>query len=115
MARTYSSLKMLFTGKASMRELGGPILIAQLAGESAQSGFIALLGFLAILSVNLAFINILPIPALDGGHIALELVEVVMRRPLSMKARLAFQQVGMMVLLTLLVVVMYNDVIRLFE
>lgn len=115
MARTYTSLKMLFTGKASMSDLGGPILIAQLAGESAQSGFLTLLGFLAIISVNLAFINILPVPALDGGHIALELVEVVMRRPLSMRARMAFQQIGMMLLLTLLVVVVYNDIMRLFE
>ena len=115
MARTYISLKMLFTGKASMRDLGGPILIAQLAGESAQSGFITLLGFLAIISVNLAFINILPVPALDGGHIALELVEVAMRRPLSLRARMAIQQVGIMLLLTLLVVVVYNDIMRLFE
>ncbi len=113
--RIYISLKMLFTGKASLRELGGPILIAQLAGESAKSGFLSLLGLLAIISVNLAFLNVLPVPALDGGHIAIVLVEVALRRPLSLRARMAVQQVGVMLILLLLVVVVYNDIGRLLQ
>ncbi|UCH10385.1 MAG: RIP metalloprotease RseP [Fidelibacterota bacterium] len=113
--RTYNVLVMIITGKASLRDVGGPILIAQLAGQSAQSGFSALLGLLAIISINLAFINVLPIPALDGGHIAIALVETAMRRPLSLRARMAVQQLGVMLLLTLVVVVMYNDIMRIFQ
>ncbi len=113
---TYKSLVMIVTGKASLREVvGGPILIAQLAGQSAQTGFSALLGFLAIISINLAFINILPIPALDGGHIAIALVEAALRRPLSLRVRLAVQQVGIMLLLALIVVVIYKDIMRLVQ
>lgn len=112
---TYKSLVMIVTGKASLRDVGGPILIAQLAGQSAQTGFPALLGFLAIISVNLAFINILPIPALDGGHIAIALVEAALRRPLSLRVRIAVQQVGIMLLLALIVVVIYNDIMRLVQ
>ena len=112
-ALTYKSLAMIITGKASLRDVvGGPILIAQLAGQSAQSGFPTLLGLLAIISVNLAFINVLPIPALDGGHIAIALVEAAIRRPLSLRARMAVQQLGVMLLLTLIVVILYNDIMR---
>lgn len=115
MTRIYRSIVMLFSGAASLKDIGGPILIAQLAGQSAESGFITLLGFLAIISVNLAFINILPIPALDGGHIALVLVEMLIRRPLSIRARMAIQQVGIVLLLLLVVVVVYNDIDRLLQ
>jgi len=107
------SLAMIITGKASLKNaIGGPILIAQMAGETARSGFSTLLGFLAIISVNLAFINLVPIPALDGGHIAIVLVEAAMRRPLSLRARMAVQQLGIMLLLTLIVVIIYNDIMR---
>ena len=112
---TYKSLAMIVTGKASLREVGGPILIAQLAGQSARTGFSALMGLLAIISINLAFINILPIPALDGGHIAIVLVEAALRRPLSLRVRMAVQQVGIFLLLTLIVVVIYNDIMRLLR
>ncbi len=109
---TVKSLVMIITGKASLRDVGGPILIAQLAGQSAQSGFSTLLGFLAIISVNLALINILPIPALDGGHIIIVLIEAALRRSLSLRARMAIQQLGVMLLLTLIVVIIYNDIMR---
>lgn len=109
---TYKSLVMIITGKASLREVGGPIFIAQLAGQSARSGFSTLMGLLAIISVNLAFINVLPIPALDGGHIAIALFEAAIRRPLSLRARMAVQQLGVMLLLTLIVVIIYNDIMR---
>ncbi len=110
---TYKSLAMIVTGKASFKEIGGPIMIAQLAGKSAQMGFTALLGLMAIISVNFAFINIMPIPAMDGGQILVVLIEAVLRRPLSIRARLAIQQVGMFLLLILMVAVIFNDIQRL--
>lgn len=108
------SLSMIVTGEASMKDIGGPILIAQLAGESARAGMIALLSFTAIISVNLAFINILPIPGLDGGHILLVTLEGITRRNFSLKVRMAIQQAGMALLLLLIIVVLYNDLTRLF-
>ena len=108
------SLKMIVTGEASMKDIGGPILIAQLAGQSARAGIVALLSFTAIISVNLAFINILPVPGLDGGHIFLLLIEGISRRRITVKARMIIQQAGMALLLLLMLVVIYNDITRLF-
>lgn len=108
------SLSMIVTGEASLKEIGGPIFIAQLAGESARAGMAALLSFTAIISVNLAFINILPIPGLDGGHIMLLLLEGIARRQFSIKVRTAIMQAGMALLLVLIAVVLYNDLTRLF-
>ncbi len=115
LALTYKSLAMIVTGKASFKEVGGPIMIAQLAGQSAQMGFSALLGLMAIISVNFAFINILPIPAMDGGQILVVLIEAVLRRPISIRARLAIQQVGIFLLLILMVAVIFNDIQRLIQ
>ena len=108
------SLTMIASGEASMKEIGGPILIAQLAGESARAGMIALLSFTAIISINLAFINILPIPGLDGGHILLVTLEAITRRQFSLKVRMVIQQAGMAMLLLLIIVVIYNDLSRIF-
>ena len=69
------SIKMLVTGEASLKELGGPIMIAQLAGETARAGIPTLLSFMALISINLAFLNILPIPGLDGGHIFISIMK----------------------------------------
>jgi regulator of sigma E protease len=112
---TYKSLVMIITGEAGLKDIGGPIFIAQLAGESAQSGFSSVLGLLAIISINLAFINFLPIPALDGGHAVIILAEAIMRRPFSMKARIAIQQIGVVFLFALIGVILYNDIARLFQ
>jgi len=106
---------MLVTGEESLKNIGGPIFIAQLAGESAKSGLASLLGLMAIISVNLAFINILPIPAFDGGHLIVIITESLMRRPLSIKAKLRIQQVGLVIILMLMVIVIFNDVSRLFR
>ncbi|MFL3051519.1 MAG: RIP metalloprotease RseP [Candidatus Neomarinimicrobiota bacterium] len=108
------SLSMIGSGEASMKDIGGPIMIAQLAGQSARAGMIALLSFTAIISINLAFINILPIPGLDGGHILLVSLEGIARRNFSLKVRMAIQQIGMAILLLLIVIVIYNDLTRLF-
>ena len=109
------SLQMLTTGAASVSDLGGPIMIAQLAGQTANEGWIPLLSFMALISVNLAFLNILPIPGLDGGHIFIILIESVIRRPLTLKARMVIQQIGMTFLLILMVTVVFNDITRLFN
>ena len=109
------SLKMLGSGSASMSDFGGPIMIAQLAGQTAEAGWIPFLTFMALISVNLAFINILPIPGLDGGHIMIHLIEGILRRPLTMKARITIQQIGMAFLLMLMVTVVFNDISRLFN
>ena len=108
------SIKMLVTGEASLKELGGPIMIAQLAGETARAGIPTLLSFMALISINLAFLNILPIPGLDGGHIFISIIQVIIRKPLSVKTRMVFQQIGMAFLLLLMIIVFYNDISRLF-
>lgn len=111
---TFVSLKSVVTGAESVKNLGGPIMIAQLAGESAKSGLATLLGFMAIISVNLGFVNILPIPALDGGHLVVTLIEGVLRRELSDNTKIRIQQVGLALILMLTVLVVFNDVSRWF-
>jgi len=112
---TVISLKMLVTGEESLKNIGGPIFIAQLAGESAKSGLASLLGLMAIISINLALINILPIPAFDGGHLIVTITESIIRHPLSIKTKLRIQQVGLAIILMLMVIVIFNDVSRLFR
>jgi len=108
------ALWWLVTGKKSARDmLGGPIMITKLAAEFAEVSFSSLLELIANLSIMLALINILPIPALDGGHITIVLVEEIRRKPLSTRTKLKIQQVGMAILLMLIVFVMYNDILRL--
>ena len=109
------SLQMLGSGSASISDLGGPIMIAQLAGQTAEAGITPFLTFMALLSVNLAFLNILPIPGLDGGHIFIHLIEGVLRRPLKIKTRIVIQQIGMALLLMLMVTVIMQDLTRLFN
>ncbi len=109
-----TTLKMLVTGAATMKDIGGPIFIAQMAGETARAGIGPLLFLMAMISINLAVINILPIPGLDGGHLLIIGIESIIRRPLSVKVKIAIQKVGMAFLLTLMVFVIYNDIHRVF-
>jgi len=109
------SLRMLGSGDASVSDFGGPIMIAQLAGQTAEAGMIPFLTFMALLSVNLAFLNILPIPGLDGGHIFIHLIEAVIRKPLTLKTRIVIQQIGMAFLLILMVTIIFQDITRLFN
>lgn len=111
---TIVSLKTVVTGKESFRNLGGPILIAKLAGEAAKSGIGSLFALMAIISVNLALINILPVPALDGGHLVVICTEAIIRHPLSIKTKIRIQQVGLALIVALTVLVFYNDIMRLF-
>lgn len=109
------SFKLLFNGEVSLREgLAGPVRIAQMAGDSAKSGFGSLVIFMAFLSLNLGIINLLPIPVLDGGHMVFLTIEAVMRKPISAKIKLVIQQVGMAVLLALMLLVIFNDFSHIF-
>ena len=108
------SIKMLISGEASFSDLGGPILIAQIAGKAARAGWGSLLIFMAFLSCNLALLNFLPIPGLDGGHVFIILAESLLRRKFTIKTRMVIQQIGMALLLLLMVTVMINDIVRLF-
>ena len=110
---TFYVLKQLVTGQLSMKALGGPILIAKATGHAAESGLANLLGFVAFLSINLAILNILPIPILDGGHLLFFLIEFIRGKPLGMKKMEMAQQVGFALLILLMVVVTYNDILRL--
>jgi regulator of sigma E protease len=105
----------LITGTASAKLLGGPLFIVQTAGETARSGFVDLLSFLALLSVNLSLINVLPIPVLDGGHLLFLLIEKIKGSPVSMKQRAMAQQIGFAFLVLLIIFVTYNDVLRLIH
>lgn len=96
-------------------ELGGPILIAQLAGEQMREGWINLIYFIGILSVNLGILNLLPIPVLDGGHLVFLTVEAIRRKPMEEKAQIIAQQIGLALLGTLMIFVFYNDIARLFQ
>lgn len=112
---TVISLEMLITGQESLRNIGGPIFIAQLAGKSARSGIGAIFGLMAIISINLALINILPVPAFDGGHLLIVMIETLMRKPLSTKAKIRIQQVGLIIIVLLTLLVLFNDIVRLFK
>tara|TARA_B100000965_G_C19464758_1_gene701353 strand:+ start:124 stop:993 length:870 start_codon:yes stop_codon:yes gene_type:complete len=110
-----SSLKMIFQGNVSRDDVGSVIMIGDMAGQAAQAGLVPFLFLMALISVNLAYINILPIPGLDGGHIAIILLEVLMGRSLSVKARIRIQSVGMFLLFSLMIFLILNDIIRVFS
>jgi len=96
-------------------ELGGPILIAQIAGEQMKAGWINLVYFMGLLSVNLGILNLLPIPVLDGGHLVFLSIEGVMRRPVHERAQIIAQQVGIALLGALMIFVFYNDIVRILQ
>ncbi|MEW6410679.1 MAG: RIP metalloprotease RseP [Nitrospirota bacterium] len=95
--------------------IGGPILIAQMAGEQAAHGFMSFMIFMAIISINLGVLNLLPIPILDGGHLLFLGIEKIMGKPLSMRKREIAQQIGLFLLISLMIFAFYNDIVRLFE
>ncbi|KJR98669.1 MAG: zinc metalloprotease [Desulfobulbaceae bacterium BRH_c16a] len=96
-------------------EIGGPILIAQIAGEQMKAGWLNLIYFMSLLSVNLGILNLLPIPVLDGGHLVFLTIEGLRRKPLNEKAQIVAQQVGIGLLATLMIFVFYNDIVRLLH
>ncbi|HET8656721.1 MAG TPA: RIP metalloprotease RseP [Longimicrobiaceae bacterium] len=104
----------LFTGAASPRSLGGPLTIAQISGQAARLGTDALLTFMAFLSVNLAVLNLLPIPVLDGGQLLLLLIEGIRGRPLSIEQRLRLAHVGLILVAGIMLWAITNEVLRFF-
>jgi regulator of sigma E protease len=93
-----------------MESIGGPIRIAIMAGQEADQGLVQLLNFIAIISIQLAILNILPIPVLDGGHLLFFGFEAVLRRPVSLRMRETAQQIGIFLLILLMIFVFYNDI-----
>jgi len=102
----------LITRKIPIRQIGGPIAIFKLSTESAQWGFENLLGLLVIISINLGLINLFPIPALDGGHIIIAVIEGIRRKRFSRQTRIIIQQIGYAIILLLIVFVTFNDITR---
>ena len=109
------SLYALIIGNVSLEDLSGPVGIAQIAGNSARAGIESLFFLIAILSINLGLVNILPIPALDGGHIFITLVEALIGRELSLNVKMIIQQIGILVLLSLFIFIMFNDISKIFN
>uniref|UniRef100_A0A7C5AMG9 Zinc metalloprotease n=1 Tax=Desulfobacca acetoxidans TaxID=60893 RepID=A0A7C5AMG9_9BACT len=113
-ALTLQSIYKLIVREIPVETLGGPIMIAQVAGRQAEMGFSYLIQFMAVLSVNLTLLNLLPVPILDGGHLVFFLLEAIRGKPLALKHRELAQAVGMMLILTLMLLVFYHDLMRLF-
>jgi regulator of sigma E protease len=109
----FRTVRGLFSGRINRREVGGPILIGQLAGESARMGLDAFLAFMALISINLAILNLLPIPVLDGGQFIFLLAEALIRRPLPLKLRERLTAVGLVLIVLLMGLAFSNDIRRL--
>lgn len=109
---TFVNLVKLVQGRISREDIGGPIAIIQGAKQQAKAGMEYLLQFMALISINLGVLNLLPIPILDGGHILFFSLEAVLRRPLNVRHREIAQQVGLVLLLCLMAFAFYNDIAR---
>ena len=113
-ALTVRMIGRMLTGEVSLRNASGPIMIAAYAGDYAQAGFNAFLRFLALISISLGVMNLLPVPILDGGQIVMSVIEGIKGSPLSMRTAIIGQQVGLAMLIALMGFVFYNDITRLF-
>jgi len=110
---TVVSIFKLIERAIPAKSLGGPILIAQMAGKVVQAGLVSFLSFMAIISINLGILNLLPIPILDGGHVLFLSIEFIRGKPLSVKKMEIAQQIGLFILIMIMVLVFYNDITRL--
>jgi regulator of sigma E protease len=111
---TFMSLVKMAQRIVPMDSVGGPIMIADMAGKMAESGGASFLAFIALISINLGVLNLLPVPVLDGGHLVFFFMELIFRRPVHQRVREYAQQIGMVLLLGLMVLAFYNDIIRYF-
>lgn len=109
---TLQILGKMVSGEASVKNLSGPITIAKYAGDTANLGIVAFLGFLAVVSVSLGVLNLLPVPLLDGGHILYYLIEAIKGSPVSESIQVIGQQLGLVLLLSLMGLAFYNDIVR---
>ena len=112
---TLRSLIKLVTMELSIRNLSGPITIADYAGKSITSGLDSFLGFLALISISIGIINLLPIPMLDGGHLLYNIAEWISGKRLSESVYVATQKIGLAILLSLFLVAIYNDIFRIMN
>jgi len=113
-ALTFSMIGKVFTGDVEFKKaFGGPIKIAQIAAKSADSGISSFLYFLALLSLSLAILNIMPFPVLDGGHLVMILIESAIKREIPIKIKMAIQNTGLVLLLLLMAFIIYNDILSL--
>jgi len=106
------TIRDLFTGETPVKQLMGPVAIADLSGSAASLGWLALLGLMASLSLNLALLNLMPVPVLDGGQMTILMMEGLFRRDLSLKWKEGFAIAGALMIVTLMVTVLYNDIAR---
>ncbi len=121
-AQTWSGIKLTVISVVKLIErvipaktIGGPILIAQLAGEQAKRGLVSFALFMSILSINLGVINLFPVPILDGGHFIFLAFEAIFRKPLSLKKMEMVQQIGLILIILLMIFAFYNDILRLIS
>ena len=112
---TVESLYKLVAREVPLKSIGGPILIAQVAGKQAEMGVTYLVQFMAALSVNLFLLNLLPIPVLDGGHLFFFTLEAIRGKPVPLQHREMAQGLGLMLLLALMILVFYQDILRLVQ
>jgi regulator of sigma E protease len=108
-----TGIRQIVVGERSVKELGGPIKIAKYSGERFTLGWAEFVHFVALISINLAFINLLPIPGLDGGHLAFYAAEAVRRKPLGQRSQEWALRTGMALVLALMVFVTINDIVSL--
>ena len=108
-------VKRMFTGQGSVKEIGGPVLVAQMVHQQAERGLPELLYLTAFLSINLGLLNLLPIPALDGGHVLFCLIELVIRRPVPMRVQAVCIYAGFALLISLMLMATVFDIFRIFQ
>lgn len=106
----FKALGELITGKRSVKELGGPVKIAKYSGKTVEMGYIAILWFMAMISINLGVMNLLPVPVLDGGHLFYYIIEAVRRKPLSQKIQQFGYRLGFSLVITLMIFTTFNDI-----
>jgi regulator of sigma E protease len=110
---TLDAVGQMIVGTRGTEELGGPLRIAQMSGDVAQTGLVALVWFMAVLSINLGLINLFPIPMLDGGHLVFYAAEAARGRPLGERAQEYGLRIGLALVLTLMVFATWNDLVHL--
>jgi regulator of sigma E protease len=113
---TYFNLLLfwkMLTGKLSLQSLGGPITIFQTAGNALNSGFVSFIGFLAFLSISIGIINLVPVPGLDGGHLIIQIIEFIIRRPVPEPVLSVLYRLGFLLLLFVIIQAFVNDILRL--
>ena len=112
---TFKMIFKLFSGQANVENISGPLSIAEFSGKSLAMGYVYFVYLMAVLSISLGVLNLLPIPMLDGGHLVYYTIEMIIGKPVSMKIQLIGQQLGIVVLLGIMVLAFYNDFLRIFS